>query len=90
MPATPAMPMQENSSLRKTFSMSRCEIMLPGRGPPVTGHDHAAVECGGDDRGAVRQFPGQAARHAHAAGPGSSSGAAEVRNSLNEEVPALR
>ena len=39
MPATPAMPTQENSSLRNTFSMSRWEIMLPAvarRSPAMT------------------------------------------------------
>ena len=90
MPATPAIPMQENSSLRKTFSMSRCEIMFPAVArrspvittPPLKEAATIVVPCGSSlARPLGTLSPPE---------PGSSSGAVEVRSSLNEEVPALR
>ena len=81
MPATPAMPAQENSSLRNTFSMSRCEIMLPAvarRSPAITTPPSQmaatmVVPCG---MSAPGRPPGAAAWACMAFG--SSSGAATV------------
>src|SRR6266568_129215 len=91
MPATPAMPMQENSSLRNTFSKLRCEIMVPAvarRSPAMTtppSHSAAiiVVPCGRSRSAELATPPG-------APSAGSSSGAAVVRKSANDDVPALR
>ena len=92
MPATPEMPTQENSSVRSTFSMSRCEIMLPAvarRSPAMTTpsrHEAATivVPCGSAAATAAAAGPPESPA------PGSSPGAAEARKSLKDEVPALR
>src|SRR5215469_3111124 len=88
MPAAPAIPMQEYSSLRNTFSMSRCEIMFPAVArrspamttPPLNAAATIVVPCGTS----LDSSPGNVKPRA----PGSSSGAAQVRNSLNDDVPA--
>ena len=95
MPATPAMPTQENSSARNTFSMSRWEIMLPAVArrspaittPPLNAAAVIVVACG---RLAARSRP--AATDAPEGGraepaPGSSPGAAPARKSANDDVP---
>src|SRR5215469_16637827 len=96
-PATPAMPTQEYSSLRNTFSISRCEIMLPEvarRSPAITTPPSQTavtivVPCG---MSAAAPAPrGSAAdRLSPCAGLGSSSGAAIVRKSVKDEDPAAR
>src|SRR5215469_2630292 len=97
MPATPAMPAQEYSSLRNTFSMSRCEIMLPEvarRSPAITTPPSQTavtivVPCG---MSAVAPAPPDAAADRLPAWTdlGSSSGAAIVRKSVKDEDPAAR
>ena len=59
------------------------------RGPPVTGHHHAAGEGGGDDRGAVRREVARVARGSDRC-EGSRSGAWEARKSVKEDVPGTR
>src|SRR6185312_560089 len=87
-PATPAMPTQEKSSLRNTFSMSRWAIMLPAVErrspamitPPSNSMATIVVPCG--------RSPGTCA--AVPLAPGSRSGADVVRKSAKDEVPTLR
>jgi hypothetical protein len=81
----------ENSSLRKTFSMSRWAIMFPAvarRSPAmITPSAQTAativVPCG-------RSGPPAAGPARAAARPGSRSGAAMPRKSVNDDVPAVR
>ena len=56
-------------------------------GPPVTGHHHAVGEGQRHDRGRVRSDVGGHAGRQRPA-PGSSSGAAALRKSVNDDVPA--
>ena len=90
-PATPAMPTAEKSSLRSTFSMSRWEIMFPAvarRSPAITTPSRLTaativVPCG-------MSAPPPPPLSAALVLAGSSPGAATLRKSENDDVPALR
>jgi hypothetical protein len=99
MPATPEYPTAENSSLRNTLSTSRCAIMLPAvarRSPAMTTPPSQAaativVPCASSaTTGLGTETPAGMTPVAPAAACGSRSGAATVRKSVNDEVPALR
>ncbi len=88
MPAVPAMPTSEYGSAACTFSMSRLAMRLPmvaRRSPAITtpsAKESATMVVAWGATSA--EYPGGSGRR-----PGSISGAAELRKSVNDEVPVL-
>src|SRR5262245_46601449 len=85
-PAVPAMPTREYGSAAWTFSMSRLAIMFPmvaRRSPAMTTPPSQAIATIVVAWGAMSaDSPGGSGRR-----PGSSSGAAALRNSVKDDVP---
>jgi hypothetical protein len=88
MPAVPAMLTQLNSSAGNTFSMSRWAMMLPivaRRSPAITTPPGKVAATMVVACGASTVAPAGIARRC-----GSSSGAWDDRNSVNDEEPTAR
>src|SRR5579862_1426992 len=93
--ATPAIAIAEYSSLRKTFSTSRLEIMLPAvaRRSPATTTPRSqpaatiVVACGRFLTTSLSPAPGGSERPRT---PGSNSGEYEARKSENEAIRGVK